>query len=314
MSAPDSISRFSTQSVPPGMRFDYWMSTLRQSLWPVTEWTELATDFAVELREAPLGCVTSMEETISAHRSHRTRRDVEISGDRCYMLIANQVTSWSVAHHGHIARYAPGDVVLVDSQGELETWIDSPFKGTLLKLPVDWVHTWLPDPAVVAGRRISTESRWGRVFCRMISQLTPDLAAAPPLPHTVLTDQLGAILALIAGDEEARRRRDLLKAIKRRIRERCTEPQLTATDIAVSLNVAPRIVHRVLATANLTFASHLLNTRVQTALQILLKPSSHPQTIPEVARQAGFSSASHLTRVVRRRTGHTPLQLQRRHQ
>src|SRR5262245_61955323 len=73
MSAEPSIQLFSTQTVPRGMRFDYWLSILRQSLWPVTEWT-VPRDFNVELREAPLGCLSSMTETISPSDAYRTPR------------------------------------------------------------------------------------------------------------------------------------------------------------------------------------------------------------------------------------------------
>ena len=62
MSPEQSIGRFSTEQVPEGMRLDYWMNVLGQSLWPVTEWT-VPRDFNAELREALLGCLTSIAET-----------------------------------------------------------------------------------------------------------------------------------------------------------------------------------------------------------------------------------------------------------
>src|SRR5262249_32226904 len=292
-----------------GMRFDYWMSILRQSLWPVTEWT-VPRDFNVELREASLGCLSSMTETISPSDAYRTSRDVDNTGDPCYLLFVSRLP-WFVAHRDHCERYAPGEAVIVDSQGELKTSAPCGFRGGIIKLPVNWVRSWVPDPESLVGRRIPWDAKWGRTFLPMVGQLTPELAAAPPLPHGVLVDQVGAMLALIADEAEARAMPGLLKKIEDCIRERCREPQLTAADVAVMLNMSPQTLHRLLATTNTTFASKLLDARVDVALQLLTSQSSDELTIMEIARRAGFLSATHFARVVRQRTGHTPLELRR---
>lgn len=309
MSAEQLIQRSSTESMPASLKLDYWMTTLRQSLWPVSEWKGLQ-DFNVALEEAPLGCLTSMAETISAHESHRTRRDVENSRDRCYLLFANQLP-WRVAHNGGNELLAQGDCVLVDSQGELKTTAPSGFHGVILKLPVDWLNTWLPEPESVVGGKIAVDSRWGKVLSPIVSQLTPDFAMAPPLPHVVLVDQLGAILALIAGDSEARAMPELLARIQDCIRQRYSDPQLTAAHVAFSLNLPPRTLHRVLAANHMTFASQLLEARTNAGLQMLTSSAFAKRTTTEIALQAGFMNVSHFARVLRKRTGRTLPELRR---
>jgi AraC-like DNA-binding protein len=309
MAAKESIQRSSTEAMPPGMRFDYWLSMLRQSLWPVSEWN-VTGEFNFNLQEASLGCLTSMREEVSPHHSRRTRADVDGSRDRCYLLFANQ-HSWQVAHRGRLEKIPSGDCVLVDSQGELETVAPSGFRGIILKLPVDWLQTWVPNPESLVGGRIAKESRWGRVFSPIVSQLTPELAASPPLPSSVLVDQLGAVLGLIAHNAESRGMPDLLTKIQDCIRQRCSEPQLSAAEVAASLDVPPRILHRVLAANDLTFASQLIEARINVALQMLTSPSCTHLTTFEIARQSGFLSASHFARVVRKRTGRKPLELRR---
>ena len=306
MTAEQSIQHFTTQTVPHAMRFDYWLTVLRQSLWPVTEWT-VPQNFNVELREASLGCLSTMAETISPSDAHRTPRDVENSGDRCYLLFANQLP-WVVAHRDRCERCEPGEAVLVDSQGELQTKAPAGFQGCIIKLPVNWVRTWLPDPELLIGRRIPWDSKWGRAFLPMVRQLTPELAAAPPLPHGVLVDQLGAMLGLIAGEAETRTRPEFLKKIQNCILERCSEPQLTAADVAASLNLSSRDVHRVLATNNMTFASQLLDARTNAALRMLTSRSFNPLTVTEIGRQAGFLSTSYFSRVIRKKTGRSPVE------
>jgi len=310
MSAVQSVRYWSTQAVPQAMRFDYWMSVLRESLWPVTEWYGLSPDFDVELWEAPLGCISSMTERISAHQARRTRADVESSGERAYLLFANVEAAWWTSHNGHSQLLPRGGVVLM-ADGEHETCAPFGFGGVILKCPADWMHSWLPDPELLVGRGIAADSKWGGVLAPMVRQLTPELAVAPPLPHSVLVDQLGAVLALLAGEAETRAVPELLRRIQGCIRERCSEPRLTATDVGISLNLAPRTVHHILAASDLTFASELLDVRIEVALQMLGSPSFRRLTTAEIGRRAGFLSGSHFARVVRRRTGHTPLELRR---
>jgi len=307
VASEQSILRFSTGTVPSGMRFDFWMSILRQSLWPVSEWREIS-DFTVELEEASFGCLTSMTETISAHQSYRTHADVEHSGGRCYLLFANQLP-WQVEHHGHSERYRRGDSVLVDSQGELSTRAPLGFRGIIIKLPVNWVQTWLPNPEALIGRRIARDTKWGRVFSPIVGQLTPELVTSPPVPAGLLVDQVGAVLALISDDSEVRARPDLLKKIQDCIRERYAEPGLTAADVAAALDVPPQVLHRVLAKHNLTFASQLLDARTSVAVRMLTSRSFDRLTTTEIGEKAGFPSASYFTRVVRKRTGYSPPEL-----
>jgi len=86
-----------------------------------------------------------------------------------------------------------------------DSYMTSGLQANILKLPKHWVQSWLPDPNFLVGRAILRDSRWGQALSPMVRQPTPELVAAPPLPHGVLVDQLGAILPLIAGEPEPAR-------------------------------------------------------------------------------------------------------------
>jgi AraC-like DNA-binding protein len=102
-----------------------------------------------------------------------------------------------------------------------------------------------------------------------------------------------------------------LQKIRHRTRERCSEPQLTAADVAASLNLPSRALHRILAANQLTFAPMLIDARVSVALQMLAAPSAANLTIPAIALKSGFLSDAHFMRAIRKRTGHSPQELWR---
>ena len=89
------------------------------------------------------------------------------------------------------------------------------------------------------------------------------------------------------------------------------EPQLTAADVAASMNISVRTLHRIFAAADETFGAKLIEARARIAERMLTSPLFNRVTTAEIGRRAGFLSASHFARVIRNRTGQTPLQLRR---
>jgi len=308
MSAEQSIQYWSTRDVPQSNRFEYWKSHLRESMWPVSEWGVTGGDFSVDLQQARLGCLASLfESATGVTRARRTPSDVDNSAESCYVLFhCDSLCQWT--HNGHTQTVHPNDVVLI-GQGEHDSYMSPPFRTTMLKLPGHWVNTWLPDPGVLVGRAIPRDSKWGQVLAPMVSQLTPQVAAAPPLPHQVLVDQLGTMLALIAGQQDIRARPDLHNKIVDCIRHRCTEPRLTAADVADSLNIPVGVLHRVLAKGEQTFASQLLDARASVALRMLTSRACSELSTAQIGYRAGFLSPSHFGSVMFKRTGRTPQQL-----
>lgn len=310
MNAEPAIQHFSTRSLSKGMRFDCWMNVLKDSLWQVTDWRNVPADFNVELRTARLGCLCTVAEDMTAHHSLRTHADVDRSAERSYHLFVSLKQAWAFTHMGRHEGLERGDVVMM-GEGTHETHVPTGFQGVIVKCPESWVQTWLPEPDAIAGRTIRRDSGWGRVLSPMLSQFTPEFVASSPLPQGVLVDQLGAMLALIAGDADSRAMPDLLVKARDGIRQRSAEPGLTAADVAVTLGVPARVLHRALAAGKTTFASELLQVRVDRAVSLLGAAASEGRTVTEIARQAGFASASHFARVVRQRTGQTPQALRR---
>lgn len=305
MNDEPSIQHFSTRSLPAGMRFDGWMSVMKDALWQVTDWRQVPVDFNVELRAARLGGLMTMVEDMTAHHSLRTRADVERSAERSYHLFVSLRQPWAFTHLGQHERLERGDVVMM-GEGTHETHVPTGFYGVIVKCPEAWVQTWLPDPLAIAGRTIRHDSRWGRVLSPMLSQFTPEFVASSPLPHAVLVDQLGALLALVAGDANARTAPALLAKALEGIRARCADVGLTAADVAAALNVPVQVMHNALAAGKTTFAAALLQARVERAVPLLRASAPGVHTLAEIARQAGFASTSHFSRVVRERTGQPP--------
>ena len=296
------ILDFSTGSLPQRSRFDFWMSVMDASLWPVTDWSGVSGTFDVRLRQASLGCLSAMSEEITAHRSRRTRADVQRSEASCFHLFLNLSAPWAFTHAGHTERANPGDIVLM-ADGEHEIRVPYGFKGLILKCPTHWVESWLPDPTRIVGRTISRSSRWGKALSPVLASLSPEFAVSSPVPHNVLVDQVGSLLALAADDFAARSDGKLQARAIQRIRERCTEPALVASDVAQDLGVEVRELHRVLAAGGTGFAAQLVDARMALATPLLTARKFAALSLTDIAKRTGFANASSMSRTVRRRLG-----------
>jgi len=295
------FQKFSTRAIPQAERFDCWMSVLNDSMWRVTDWKDIPRDFNVDLSSAKLGNLTTLSESISQHHSRRTRADLDKSGERSCHLFVSTEPAWGFVHRGVSGRLNSGDVLMF-AEGEHETICPHGFRGVVLKCPEDWVRTWVPDPDAIAGRTFARDSKWGRVLSPIIRQMTPEFALAPPLPHGVLVDQLGAMLGLLAGDADSQSMPDLVIRIRACIRERCGEASLTADDVARSINIPVRVIHRTLSTAGSSFAADLIAARVEIAESMLNSRSCKRMGLAEIAQACGFSGVAHFTRVLRKRS------------
>jgi AraC-like DNA-binding protein len=314
--AHDGIKRWSTADVPQQNRLDYFAAALSEAVNPLGVDNADPRTFRAELSHAQLAAIAVSKTVGSPHVSIRGRSELARVKEHKFNLLMTLETPWTAEHRGQL-HLLPRDIVIIDSQYPLRTSICSSFVAISVSASEAWLRQWLPNPNLLVARRIPGDSLWGLALSSYVSELTPDLAGSPPLPLSVIADQVGSLLALTAnglrdttlayGPAE----RSLRERIEDCLLQRCTESELTATDIADCMNISLRTLHRVFAATNETFGENLIKARARIALRMLTSPSFNRLTTAEIGRRAGFLSASHFARVMRSQTGHTPLNLRR---
>jgi AraC family transcriptional activator of tynA and feaB len=198
--APQAFQRWSTDAVPPAQRLDYWVGAVCEGFLEMDITSPVATgSFGASLESAPLGPLVVNEVRGSAQDVYRTRRAIAHSRHNYYYLLCKTDSAWTMAQEGRCARLLPGDPVLVDSRRLYEFHLLQSADTVSLELPTAWVDAWLPDAGDQVARRIDGQSGWGAVLSGFVRQCTPQMAAKPPLPAQLLSDQLGGLLALALG-------------------------------------------------------------------------------------------------------------------
>lgn len=312
----NGIRRWSTADVPQADRQDYFAAALSESLIPISVDNLDPASFHAEVGFAQLDSIGICKVSGAAHRSFRGPSEFARTREHRFNLIMSLNCSWSAEHRGRL-NLLPGDVLLHDSTYPVDVDIRGNFVGVDIVVTENWLRRWLPNPGVLVARRIAGQSPWGHALSSFLAGLSPDLVTAPPLPLSVLADQVGSLLSLTASSmgSAALKYTPAVRSLHERIQDcimqRCTEEQLTAAAVATSLGISLRTLHRTFAAANETFGARLIAARVRVAERMLTSPLFNRVTTAEIGRRAGFLSASHFARVVRKYTGRTPLQLRR---
>jgi AraC-like DNA-binding protein len=266
-----------------------------------------------------LPSIAIVAQSGSPQHTIRARPEIRRTPQRYFFLVLVLSGSWQVTNVTR-ARFGPGDLIFYDSRDPLDCDLLRHWTDLNLQLSEQFVRRWVPNPAVLSGRRISRDSQWGRVLASYVAQLSPEFVAQAPLPRALLIDQLGALLALTASELSGRCaastpvERSVRDHVYDQIKQRCPDTSLQAADVASALNISKRTLHRALAAYGETFGAMLIHARVDLAVRMLQSPLFDRVTTAEIGRRAGFSDASHFVKVLRRRTGQTPLHVRRARQ
>ncbi|HEU4887752.1 MAG TPA: helix-turn-helix domain-containing protein [Thermoanaerobaculia bacterium] len=310
------IVRLSTRDVAPADRLSYASWILGSALAPAAVSAETPSQYELDVTALELPSIAIVAQSGSPQRSIRARSEIRRTSQRYFFLALVLSGSWQVAHVTR-ARLGPGDITFYDSRYPLDCDLLLHWSGLNLQLSEQFVRKWVPNPAVLGWRNICRDSQWGRVLASYVAQLSPEFVVQAPVPQGVLIDQLGALLALTASELSGRRaesapaERSVRDHVYDHIRQRCADSALQTADVASSLHMSKRSLHRALAACGETFGAMLIQARVDLAVRMLQSPLFDRVTTAEIGRRAGFSDASHFVKVLRSRTGQTPLQMRR---
>jgi AraC family transcriptional activator of tynA and feaB len=309
------IVRLSTRDVAPADRLSYARWSLDTALGPSALSTPTPSEYELEVTALALPSFGIVAANGSPTRSVRGPSEIRRTSQRYFALALVLSGSWNFTSVRR-DRFGVGDLIFYDSHHYQDCNLLSHWSCVNLVLPEQFVRKWVPNPIALSGRRIS-DSAWGHVLATYVAQLSPEFVENAPLPQSVLVDQLGALLALTANELSGRPtgsspvERSVREQVYDQIRQRCPDTSLQAADVASSLNISTRTLHRALAACGETFGEMLIRARVDLAVRLLQSPLFDRVTTAEIGRRAGFSDASHFVKVLRRSTGRTPLQVRR---
>ena len=311
------VYRWSTDSVPPRQRLDAYIGSVCERVINCTTTTRKKGEFRSALDVCALGDLKIANMRGDTQDSFRTRRDIARSTEQAFHLLLSTGGSWKLRYPDRTIDVRDGEVVLIDTRVVHSVHWGADCSAINVRMPIEWTRTWLPVAEELAGRPMNRDAGWGSVLSRYLVQLDPIADHVRPVSNTVMADQVGALLALAThefrgsssdfGLPYAQKREQIVACIG----QRSCEPGITAADVARSVNVSVRTLHRILAASGETFGARLMDARAGVALRMLQSKAFATLTLADIAFRAGFVDSSHFARVCRTRFGKSPTELRR---
>lgn len=245
----------------------------------------------------------------------RSAADIAASSRRCYYLNLKLAGRCRIQQAGREISLSPGQVGIFDSGQRFSLLHD---RGPALQVASFWVPAEalderLPSAPEVAPARISDDPFVGHLIAETAQVLNNSALRASDTDNARLFGVLLDLVALSlsrtgrAGVAESASLADATwLALRRAVDRRLREPGLGVAAIAAAIGISERYVHKLFERAGTTFASYVMNRRLDGAARDLKNPAIAGRAIGDIAFDWGFSDLSHFTRRFRHRFGCTP--------
>lgn len=203
----------------------------------------------------------------------------------------------------------PGQFVLLDNTRFYQMEMDTEHECLDLMMPQGWLEKHLPDPGALLARPIETREGWGRPLGALLETMLDGIDHAP-LPRPLIAEQVGTLLSLATGVEEAaagtRHRGQLARRILRRIESDYADSALSPERVAEDCGISKRYLQTLLAGSGTSFVQELNAMRLDRASDMLADPRAAGLPVADIAFRNGFLDPGYFTRLFRKRFGVTP--------
>jgi len=301
--------RWSTGDLPSYRRVSDWIARLSDNITEMD--VSAATGFAASWERYGLGPLDlnflSAGPQVVLHTPEMARR----SRDATYELVYVRHGRVEVRHCGAAALVPQGNFILLDDQEPFELVFPGDSLCLTTHLPEAWLRRWIPHPKLLTAKPIAGADGWGGPLASLLTTIADQGLERAALPRPVIADQLGALLALMAGQAAepvaSRHQGGLLIRLRRILAERFDDAALDPATVAHEAGISKRHLHGVFAGAGTTFGAALMEVRLSRARDMLSDRRFRAYGVGEIAWACGFADPSHFARRFRQAHGASPM-------
>ncbi len=269
--------------------------------------------FEARLSDSDLGPLRIARLAVTPVIVERDAAHLAVRSDPAYLILIQLAGTGEVAHYGHVATLAPGDMILCDASAPLKVTFDAPVETLLLRIPAATLKAHLPSPECFCGRALRTSEGVTAVVATMAVSLFGHLQAGLSLQYQErvarhLLDVIATAYALAFHTPELHSSivSGRCATVKLFIEQHLRDPDLSPCSIAARLKLSPRYLRMIFAGENETVSAYILRRRLEQCARQITDPAWRGHSMTEIAFGWGFNSAPHFTRTFRDRFAMPP--------
>ncbi|MFF7534480.1 helix-turn-helix domain-containing protein [Streptomyces bobili] len=296
---------YTTDSVPTHQRRTYWRAALSQ--------TFAAVDIAVSdevcsgtIRTSRLGHLQVATVEGEPLRARRTPQLIARGEDE-YLVVKLLVRGAAIVEQdAREVHLHPGEIVFCDLARPMRMEFPHPFQTKSLVLPRRLLGLGESDLQRLTATPIRPDTTLGSLLSPVLTQLVDTAETYPSAIGEVLARHIVDLLTVLVGERLHQEVGDtssaaqvLLPRIQVFIDRHLADPDLTPEVIARAHHISVRYLHRLFETEDVTVSRWIQRRRLQECRRELARREAAGRTIAGVARQWGFTSAAHFSRIFR---------------
>jgi AraC-like DNA-binding protein len=302
--------------------YEQWLRFISRHLYHyrLTPGSSKASNFAINARCRSYAGFTVARFTTTGGRCqlNRAAADIATDGHDRYALYLTLSGDLEFSQFGRTRVCAPTSFTVL-SASEPAAHNKMGDNDTLCFLmPREFVDQRIVHIERTCVQPISSRGATGFLACQSLLALQHG-AASMEDPQFLTTASLVGDLVLLAlsgsrdclSGERSVRLANIAR-VKKVIRARLHEPDLTLDAIAAACSLSLNYVHKLFRDEGCTVSEYLKNERLQRARQMLESPAEFGTTVTQVSLACGFSNMSHFSTAFRRAFCLSPREVLRR--
>jgi AraC-like DNA-binding protein len=309
---------FSTSSVHPRDRFDYWHSLACKEIVGHDSVPENRAKFQAEINAAKFGNLDLVEFSNSPMQVSHTRAHVERTSPDTVFLCYQLSGSILIVQNAREVNLDAGSLMLLEPRLPYDARFSRNSKTLLIKAPRREIHARIGGNRELIGRHVTAELADDDLALSIAAKL-PSLAGrtasitAEMVGNHVL-DLIGLSIARTIGSATVRLSNPkalLLGQIRSVVEARLTDPDLDGQKVADIVGISVRYANALLAKQDSSLHRFILSRRLSRCRAAFEDPNQIYRTIAETAQGWGFSDMTHFGRCFKAAYGVSPREYQK---
>ena len=311
---------FTTATVPPSQRLDYWHDAVCDVFihLDISEAGRESDTFDGSIIQHSQGHLNFAEVLADGHSAVRSPRQVSKAAEDCFLVLIQRLGETWIEQDGRSTWIRPGEFAICDSSRPYQMHLPQRFRHQVLKIPGRVLRESTGSPERFTARAVSTDKTAGRLFLGMADMLgesTTDLSSREAAGVAdSLVDLLGAAIGSL-DNASMPLPRNIERYHRERIKElvgaRLFDPDLTVEAIATGVKLSLRYVHALFASEPMTLSTWIFHERLEAGRRALLADASDLRPVTDIALSVGFKDLAHFSRLFKATYGASPRDFRR---
>jgi AraC family transcriptional regulator, positive regulator of tynA and feaB len=309
---------FSTASVHPRDRFDYWHSLACKKIVGHDSVAENRLTFQAEIKAAKFGSLDLFEFSNSPMQVSHTLTHVEHTRPDTVFLCYQLSGEILIVQNAREVRLEAGTLMLIEPRLPYDARFSPDSKTFLIKVPRAELRARVGRNRELVGRRVTAEQLDDDLALSVVAKL-PSLAGkvasiTEDIVGNHLLDLIGLSIGRTLGNATGRVSNPkalLLGRIRSVVETKLHDPDLDGQKVADIVGVSLRYANALLAEQDSSLLRLILSRRLSHCRFALEDPNQAHRTIAEIAQGWGFSDMTHFGRCFKGSYGVSPREYQK---